>query len=137
MLRDFLHQQPPSSRHPFPSTTTKPTLIVPMKHQIAFILAPVAALALNSCVVEVPQGSANNVTPTQLPADNGGVPQNVINDCLATLRGQVGNKPMTILNSRRGESSFIVDVQVGGVPKPWRCYHDGTKCTGTEYQGEG
>lgn len=67
----------------------------------------------------------------------GPVPQNVIDDCLAALRKQVGDKKMKVLNSRRGEASFIIDVEVTGAEKPWRCYHDGTKCTGTEYQGEG
>jgi hypothetical protein len=67
----------------------------------------------------------------------GAVPRKVINDCLAALRGQLGGKEMTVISAKRGEASFIIDVQVQGVPKPWRCYHDGTKCTGTEYQGEG
>jgi hypothetical protein len=69
--------------------------------------------------------------------DAGAVPQKVIDDCLAALRKQVGNKPMTVLSKKRGENSFIIDVKVEGAQKPWRCFHDGTKCTGTEYQGEG
>ncbi len=67
----------------------------------------------------------------------GPVPQKVIDDCLKTLRAQIPGKPMKVTKARRGENSFIIDVQVDGVKKPWRCYHDGTKCTGTEYQGEG
>jgi len=67
----------------------------------------------------------------------GPVPQKVIDDCLAALRKQVGDKKMKVLHSKRGETSFIIDVEVTGAQKPWRCFHDGTKCTGTEYQGEG
>ena len=44
---------------------------------------------------------------------------------------------MKVIVARRGEASFIVDVNVVGAVAPWQCYHDGTKCTGTEYQGEG
>lgn len=67
----------------------------------------------------------------------GPVPQKVIDDCLTALRKQLGSKPMKVLSGKRGEASFIIDVKVEGAEKPWRCYHDGTKCTGTEYQGEG
>lgn len=67
----------------------------------------------------------------------GPLPQKVIDDCLKTLRKQIPDKSMKVLKAERGESSFIIDVRVDGVPKPWRCYHDGTKCTGTDYQGEG
>jgi hypothetical protein len=67
----------------------------------------------------------------------GAVPKKVIDDCLAALRKQVGNKGMKVISSKRGENSFIIDVKVDGAVKPWRCFHDGTKCTGTEYQGEG
>jgi hypothetical protein len=67
----------------------------------------------------------------------GAVPQKVIDDCLASLRRQVGNKGMKVISSKRGENSFIIDVNVDGAVKPWRCFHDGTRCTGTEYQGEG
>lgn len=65
------------------------------------------------------------------------VPQKVIDDCLATLRKQLTKKKMKVIKAERGENSFIIDVEVEGVPKPWRCFHDGTECTGTEYQGEG
>ncbi len=67
----------------------------------------------------------------------GPVPKKVINDCLAALRKQIPDRGMKVISSKRGENSFIVDVKVDGVEKPWRCFHDGTKCTGTEYQGEG
>lgn len=67
----------------------------------------------------------------------GEVPQKVVDDCLAALHKLVGDKPMTVLTKKRGETSFIIDVKVEGAEKPWRCFHDGTKCTGTEYQGEG
>jgi hypothetical protein len=75
--------------------------------------------------------------PAEETPATGPVPQKVVDDCLAELRKQLGNKPMTVLTRKRGETSFIIDVKVEGVPKPWRCFHDGTKCTGTEYQGEG
>lgn len=68
----------------------------------------------------------------------GAVPRKVIDDCLAALRKQVGNETgMKVIEARRGENSFIIDVRVDSAEKPWRCFHDGTKCTGTEYQGEG
>lgn len=67
----------------------------------------------------------------------GAVPQKVIDDCLAALRKKVGGKGMKVIGSKRGETSFIIDVEVDGAEKPWRCYHDGTRCTGTDYQGEG
>lgn len=67
----------------------------------------------------------------------GPVPKKVIEDCLKTLRTQIPDRKMKVIRSKRGETSFIVDVKVEGVPEPWRCFHDGTKCTGTEYQGEG
>ncbi len=65
------------------------------------------------------------------------VPQKVIDDCLAALKMQIPDRAMKVKRAERGETSFVVDVAVEGVPKPWRCYHDGTRCTGTEYQGEG
>lgn len=66
------------------------------------------------------------------------VPQKVIDDCLEALRKQVGQQTgMKVISARRGEASFIIDVHVDTAEKPWRCFHDGTKCTGTEYQGEG
>lgn len=68
----------------------------------------------------------------------GSVPQKVIDDCLAALRKQVGQQTgMKVISAKRGENSFIIDVKVDSAEKPWRCFHDGTKCTGTEYQGEG
>lgn len=73
----------------------------------------------------------------EVPA-TGPVPQKVIDDCLAALRQQVGNETgMKVIKAERGENSFIIDVKVESAEKPWRCFHDGTKCTGTEYQGEG
>ncbi len=53
------------------------------------------------------------------------------------LRTQVPGRGMRVVSATMGENSYIVDVQVDGVPNLWRCYHDGTSCTGTEYQGEG
>ena len=73
----------------------------------------------------------------EVPA-TGPVPQKVIDDCLAALRKQLGQETgMKVISAKRGETSFIIDVQADTAEKPWRCYHDGTKCTGTEYQGEG
>ena len=65
------------------------------------------------------------------------IPKKVITDCRLKLAKQLGRKKLTLLSARRGENSYIVDFEVAGVAQPWRCYHDGTKCTGTEYQGEG
>ena len=68
----------------------------------------------------------------------GPVPQKVIDDCLTALRKQLGNETgMKVISAKRGETSFIIDVKADTAEKPWRCFHDGTKCTGTEYQGEG
>ena len=107
-------------------------------------IIPLVALSLNACtVVDEPSTSAvskpyaaaqKQVEETPSTA---AVPQNVIDDCLAALRKQVGERGMKVIIARRGEASFIVDVKVDDVPKPWRCYHDGTNCTGTDYQGEG
>ena len=73
----------------------------------------------------------------EVPA-TGPVPQKVIDDCLAALRKQLGNETgMKVISAKRGECSFIIDVKADSAEEPWRCYHDGTKCTGTEYQGEG
>ena len=77
------------------------------------------------------------VAKEEVPA-TGPVPQKVIDDCLSALRKQVGNETgMKVIKAERGETSFIIDVKVESAEKPWRCFHDGTKCTGTEYQGEG
>ena len=67
----------------------------------------------------------------------GSVPQKVINDCIDTLQKQIPDKDIMQISAKRGETSYIVDLAVRGVENPWRCYHDGTRCTGTEYQGEG
>ncbi len=68
----------------------------------------------------------------------GPVPQNVIDDCLKKLREGVGNETgMKVISAKRGETSFIIDVRVDTAEKPWRCFHDGTKCTKVMYMGEG
>jgi hypothetical protein len=68
----------------------------------------------------------------------GPVPQKIIEDCLVALRKDVGNETgMKVLSAKRGETGFIIDVRVESAEKPWRCFHDGTRCTGTQYQGEG
>lgn len=92
-----------------------------------------ANFTLHISVTDKPPGDA---AAEERPA-TGPVPQKVVDDCLAALRKLVGDKPMTVLSKKRGETSFIIDVKVEGAEKPWRCFHDGTKCTGTEYQGEG
>ncbi|MDF1853674.1 MAG: hypothetical protein P1U85_22765 [Verrucomicrobiales bacterium] len=107
-----------------------------------FFLIPFLSIGLISCVVDDTgtEGSANQVsgasTNEEGPATDP-VPQKVIDDCLAKLKTQIPDREMKVISARRGETSFIVDVEVTGVPEPWRCYHDGTNCTGTEYQGEG
>jgi starvation-inducible outer membrane lipoprotein len=113
-----------------------------MKHHIQTILISAAALLLSSCVVEVPSTSQGNAPaygqPLTAVTATEPVPQKVIDDCLAVLRNQVGQQTgMKVISAKRGESSFIIDVKVDSAEKPWRCFHDGTKCTGTEYQGEG
>ena len=50
------------------------------------------------------------------------VPQKVIDDCLAALRKQIPDRDMEVISATRGETSFIIDVKVEGVPKPWRCF---------------
>lgn len=67
----------------------------------------------------------------------GPVPQKVIDDCLAALKKQIPDRKMSVRDARRGEACYIIEVDVEGVPKPWKCFHDGSQCTGTEYQGEG
>ena len=107
-------------------------------HSIAVFLTPAAARRGETAKYNI-VFTVSDKAPKQdkeKPA-TGAVPKQVINDCLAALRKQVGRKGMKVLKSKRGENSFIVDVTVEGVPNPWRCFHDGTKCTGTEYQGEG
>ena len=68
---------------------------------------------------------------------SGPVPQKVINDCIDALEEQIPDRDIMLISAKRGEASYIVDLAVRGVAKPWRCYHDGTRCTGSEYQGEG
>ena len=91
-----------------------------------------AKFKLHVSVTHKPPGEAAVEKPATGP-----VPEKVVADCLAALRQQVGNKAMTVLHQKRGETSFIIDVKVEGAQRPWRCFHDGTRCTGTEYQGEG
>jgi hypothetical protein len=108
------------------------------------LIIPFVALTLNACIV-VDESSTSGTPKPNSSAQNqaeekpstAAVPENVTEDCLAALRKQVGSKGMKVISARRGEASFIVDVRVDGVPNPWRCYHDGNTCTGTEYQGEG
>ena len=95
---------------------------------------------LNSCVP--PDGSASDpvmstVSATEEKPATGPVPLKVINDCIDALQKQIPDRDIMLISAKRGETSYIVDLAVRGVEKPWRCYHDGTRCTGTEYQGEG
>lgn len=109
------------------------------------LIIPLTHFVLNSCVVVDEAGITPATSPLpQTPAfqeekpSTDPVPAKVISDCLAALRLQVGNDVgMKVINARRGETSFIIDVKVDSAQKTWRCFHDGTKCTGTEYQGEG
>jgi len=101
------------------------------------------ALTLSSCAVDqsstrpvFPAQEASPADPKKAPAVQA-VPKKVIDDCLAALKKQIPDREMKVTSARRGEANFIVEVAVSGVPKPWRCYHDGTQCTGNEYQGEG
>lgn len=75
--------------------------------------------------------------PAEENPNTGPVPKAVINDCIDALQQQIPDKDIMLISARRGEASYIVDLAVRGVAKPWRCYHDGTRCTGTEYLGEG
>lgn len=106
------------------------------------LLIPALACGLASCVVDDTNAPATASEVAGSPAGEevpatGPVPQKVIDDCLAALRKQIPDREMKVISARRGETSFLVDVEVAGVPQPWRCYHDGSTCTGTEYQGEG
>jgi hypothetical protein len=117
----------------------------------AYYLVAILASGLASCMVDEtgsapgPAGQFPSPAPsygqprtaeTERPSTSA-VPEKVIDDCLVELREQIPDRDMKVIRARRGEGSFIIDVEVKGVPKPWRCYHDGTSCTGTEYQGEG
>ena len=109
-------------------------------HKVLLPILTLTSLALTQC--EVPLDENGNVPSTygepvvSAPASDY-VPAKVKADCMAKLSGMVGGKPMKVISAVKGENSYIVDIQVEGVPNLWRCYHDGTQCTGTEYQGEG
>lgn len=92
---------------------------------------------LCQCVVVEDGGSTTGSAAAEEVPSTAPVPSNVINDCLAELRKSIPDRPMQVISATRGETSYIVDVQVAGAEKPWRCYHDGTRCTGTMYLGEG
>lgn len=108
--------------------------------KLFYLLTPISFFFLNSCAVQEADNASAPAQASQ-PAEEvpatGPVPQKVTDDCLAALRKQVGERNMQVISARRGESCFIVEVRVDGVEKPWRCFHDGTECFGTEYQGEG
>ena len=57
----------------------------------------------------VPSGAQTNEEP---PATDS-IPQKVIDDCLAKLKTQIPDREMEVISARRGEASFIVDVEVG------------------------
>jgi hypothetical protein len=113
---------------------------------LPLLLGATLPLLLTQCVVDE-RGNPTQLpsiapgTPTQLPGEEvpstAPVPARVKNDCLAALRKQIPDRNMRVIRAVRGETSFIVDVRVDGVEKPWRCYHDGTNVTGTTYMGEG
>lgn len=100
------------------------------------LLSLVLATALTSCVVEVPESTTTKPSHASSAA-SGEVNHRVIADCRAALRKTFPTQKMKVISARKGENSYIVDFKVEGAQKPWRCYHDGTRCTGTEYQGEG
>ena len=108
--------------------------------KLFYLLVAISFYCLNSCAVQekdkVPAPAQASQPAVEVPA-TGPVPQKVTDDCLAALRKMVGERGMQVISARRGESCFIVEVWVEGVEKPWRCFHDGTECFGTEYQGEG
>ena len=95
---------------------------------------------LSACVSPDQKGSDPVVSADsaleEKPA-TGSVPLKVINDCIDALQQQIPDRDIMLISAKRGETSYIVDLAVRGVEKPWRCYHDGKHCTGTEYQGEG
>lgn len=106
----------------------------------SIVVLSIATLTLTQCVIELDENG--NVPGTSNPpstgmAESAAVPYQVKADCLATLRSQVQGRGMRVVSAERGENSYIVDIQVDGVPNLWRCFHDGSRCTGTEYQGEG
>ena len=76
------------------------------------------------------EGMSDDAPKGEEKPATGPVPEKVIADCLASLRKLVGGKAMKVLSARRSEAGFIIDVKVDGAQKPWRCFHDGNKCTG-------
>lgn len=96
-------------------------LVGPVKFRDLVSIMPVALTSL-------PPASAVEEVPA-----TGTAPQTVIDDCLSGLREQVGQETgMKVINAKRSETSFLIDVAVDSSEKPYRCYHDGTKCTGSE-----
>ena len=104
-----------------------------MKRILLLSSVAAVALAMVSCTqpgrTEGKAAASVAVTPA--------LPANVTADCLAALRKMVGDVPMKVTHSEERNGSYIIDVKVQTAEKPWRCFHNGTKCTGTEYQGEG
>ena len=70
-------------------------------------------------------------------ARSASVPYRVKVECLAELRRTIPDRSMSVVGAVRNGATYIVEIRVHGVPNLWRCYHDGDRCTGTEYQGEG
>jgi hypothetical protein len=132
---EILTSQHRSDNYHSISTTNRTTMKLRPQRLAALASLVLFPLALTNCVISVADKAPSE--QEEKPA-TGAVPQKVIDDCLTSLRKQVGSETgMKVIEARRGESSFIIDVRVESAEKPWRCYHDGTKCTGTEYQGEG
>ncbi len=133
-MGDYYQGSGVSAIHSFQAITTMKTKVLSLS------IIPVALLTLTQCDVQmeasgsIPPGSNN---PSMSAPASDYVPAKVKADCMAKLSGMVGGKPMKVVSAVKGENSYIVDIQVEGVPNLWRCYHDGTQCTGTEYQGEG
>ena len=104
-----------------------------MNRVIHALSAVAIAAAMVSCAAPGQTGPKAAATTSSLQV----TPPKVTADCLAALRKMVGDVPMEVMRSEKRQGSYIIDVKVKTAEKPWRCFHDGTKCTGTEYQGEG
>lgn len=71
------------------------------------------------------------------PASDKPTPGNVEAECLAAVANQVGNRDVSTISVKKGETSIYVLVKVAGAENPWRCDHDGKKVLRVMYMGEG
>lgn len=100
-----------------------------MTRYLTLLMLPFVALSLTQC--------AQEEAPRVPTSHSAAVPFTVKAECLAELRKLIPDRTMQVVRSVKNGSSYVVDVRVDGVPHFWRCFHDGKRCTGTEYQGEG